>query len=130
MLNLSELRSQDAAPDVASPERAPFAQYVVIPYSWLGVLDAIAGRHAHRLMLRLMWISWRQKEPDRQADKQGARLSNGPAHQISDITSFGAGRSDFSAMASAEITAGYYPVPERSSRRAILAISIQDRLAV
>lgn len=63
MLNLSELRSQDAAPDVASPERAPFAQYVVIPYSWLGVLDAIAGRHAHRLMLRLMWISWRQKSP-------------------------------------------------------------------
>jgi hypothetical protein len=35
----------------------------VIPYSWLDVLDAVAGRHAHRLMLRLMWISWRQKSP-------------------------------------------------------------------
>ena len=63
MLNLSELRSQDAARDVASPKRRPFTQYVVIPYSWLDVLDAVAGRHAHRLMLRLMWISWRQKSP-------------------------------------------------------------------
>lgn len=40
-----------------------FAQFVVIPNAWLDVLDAIPGRHAHRLMLRLMRISWQLKSP-------------------------------------------------------------------
>jgi hypothetical protein len=37
------------------------AQFLVIPYEWLDLLDAIPGRHAFRLMLRLMRISWQLK---------------------------------------------------------------------
>ena len=61
--HLSELRPQDAPRDIASEGRPPFAEYLVVPQAWLDVLDVIPGRHAYRLMLRLMWISWRQKSP-------------------------------------------------------------------
>jgi hypothetical protein len=36
-------------------------QFLVIPDDWLDVIDAVPGRHAYRLMLRLMRISWRLK---------------------------------------------------------------------
>ena len=52
-----------APPEGASSKRSAFAQFVVIPNVWLDVLDAIPGRHAHRLMLRLMRISWQLKRP-------------------------------------------------------------------
>jgi hypothetical protein len=36
-------------------------EFLMIPYDWIDLLDAIPTRHAHRLMLRLMRISWRLK---------------------------------------------------------------------
>jgi hypothetical protein len=61
VFDLSKLRSPDAPSDAASPRRPTLGQFLVIPDDWLDLLDAIPGRHAHRLMFRLMRISWRQK---------------------------------------------------------------------
>jgi hypothetical protein len=58
----AKLRSQDAPSDGASPKRPTLGQFLVVPIDWLDILDAIPGRHAHRLMLRLMRISWRLKD--------------------------------------------------------------------
>ncbi len=59
MLDLSKLRSLDAPSDVAPRKHPTLTQFLVIPDDWLDLLDAIPGRHAYRLMLRLMRISWR-----------------------------------------------------------------------
>ena len=61
MFDFSKLRSPDAPSDDASPKRPTLGQYLLIPDDWLDRLDAIPGRHAHRLMIGLMRISWRQK---------------------------------------------------------------------
>ena len=61
MLDLSKLRSRGVQSEDASPKRPTLAQFIVIPDDWVDLLDAIPGRHAHRLMLRLMRISWRQQ---------------------------------------------------------------------
>lgn len=61
MLDLSTLRSLDAPSDGASQKHPMLEQFLVIPDDWLDVIDAVPGRHAYRLMLRLMRISWRLK---------------------------------------------------------------------
>jgi hypothetical protein len=61
VLDSSELRSLDAPPVGAPPKRPIGGQFLVIPYHWLDLLDAMPGRHAFRLMFRLMRISWRLK---------------------------------------------------------------------
>ena len=61
MFDLSELRSLDAPAEGAPPKHPTLAQFIVIPDGWLDALDAVSGRHAHRLMLRLMRVSWRRK---------------------------------------------------------------------
>ncbi|MGO9682570.1 MAG: hypothetical protein ACLPTZ_08280 [Beijerinckiaceae bacterium] len=59
MFELSKLRSQDAPSRRALQKHPTLQQFLVIPDDWLDCLDAIPGRHAHRLMLRLMRFSWR-----------------------------------------------------------------------
>lgn len=61
MFDISKLRSLDTPSDGASPKHQMLAQFIVIPDEWLNLLDAVPGRHAYRLMLRLMRISWRLK---------------------------------------------------------------------
>jgi hypothetical protein len=61
VLDLSKVRSLDAPSDSASPKHPTLTSFLVVPVDWLDVLDAIPGRHAYRLMLGLMRISWRQK---------------------------------------------------------------------
>jgi hypothetical protein len=37
------------------------AGFVVVPTAWLHALDAIPGRHAHRILLRLLERSWERR---------------------------------------------------------------------
>lgn len=58
MFDPSKLRSSVAPSNDASPKHPTLTQFLVIPDEWLDLLDAVPGRNAHRLMLRLMRISW------------------------------------------------------------------------
>ena len=61
MLDLSTVRSVDASSAAAKPKNPVLTQFLVIPDDWLDALDAMPGRHAYRMMFRLMRISWRLK---------------------------------------------------------------------
>jgi hypothetical protein len=59
VLDRSILLSPNGQSAASSVPSKLSGQFVVIPEDWLERLDAIPGRHAHRLMLKLMRMSWR-----------------------------------------------------------------------